>query len=42
MSLRKHGVGEVLPEEGEDLTKTAKQDWSEEDEKDLDQETKEK
>lgn len=36
MSFRKTGSGEILPE-GE-LTKTAKQDWTDEDEKALDQE----
>lgn len=42
MGLRKHGVGQVLPEEGEPVQKTAnQQDWSEEDEQDLEQEIKE-
>lgn len=35
--LRKHGVGEVLPDSTQDLTKQAahQQPWSEEDEREL-------
>lgn len=37
MGFRKFGEGEVLPEE-DDLAKTASQEWTEEDQRELDEE----
>jgi len=38
MGLRKHGIGEILPEEDQELLKKAKTDWTPEDQEALDDE----
>lgn len=38
MAIRKHGVGEVLPEDDEPAQHTASQQWSDEDEQALQEE----
>jgi len=42
VGLRKHGVGEILPDEEDDLTKTAASDgeWTAEDQAELEAENK--
>jgi hypothetical protein len=40
MGLRKHGIGEILPDE-EDLQKEAKTEWTEDDQAALDAENQE-
>jgi hypothetical protein len=41
MSIRKHGTGQVLPEDQEQPKTASAQQWDEEDEKALDEESKE-
>jgi len=38
MGLRKHGIGEILPEEDQEILKQAKPDWTDADQAALDAE----